>query len=384
MNAARWSWAGGLVAFMAWLVPCGNTLAGEPAPVTSRLAILVTLDGVRWQEVFGGAQDDLLNKRYGGVANINALRQRYCMVAEGEKRAALMPFVWSHFNTGGQLFGNQKRGGIARVTNGLKFSYPGYNEILCGYPDASLTNNNKLPNPNASVLEWVQAQTGFQGKVAALANWDVFPYILNRERSLLPVWSGLDTPLDASVGSRQELISRLARDTVSTWPDMIFDSFFCHAAVDYLSAAHPRLLYVAFTEPDEWAHEGRYDLYLNSVNRIDGYLRRLWEAAQAQPEFRDRTTMLVTTDHGRGSGPLDWKSHGHDVDGAEDIWIAVMGPGVACLGERTNAPAVFQNQVAATLAASLGLDYNAAQPKAGKPLPMQANTPVLPRIRDSK
>jgi len=76
---------------------------------------------------------------------------------------------------------------------------------------------------------------------------------------------------------------------------------------------------------------------------------------QAMPEYRGTTTFIITTDHGRGSGPEKWRDHGKDVDGAEDIWIAVLGPDTPALGERAQAGPVTQSQVAATIAALLGV-----------------------------
>ena len=78
--------------------------------------------------------------------------------------------------------------------------------------------------------------------------------------------------------------------------------------------------------------------------------------------------MIVTTDHGRGDAPDDWRSHGEDVRGAELMWLAAMGPGTEALGERADATTVTQSQVAATIAALLGLDYRAAVPQAAAPI----------------
>jgi hypothetical protein len=86
------------------------------------------------------------------------------------------------------------------------------------------------------------------------------------------------------------------------------------------------------------------------------------------PEYRGKTTLILTCDHGRGGGSPDWKNHGADVEGAENIWLAVLGPDTPPLGERTNAISIGQNQIAATLAALLGQDYHAAVPKSGAPI----------------
>ncbi len=79
-------------------------------------------------------------------------------------------------------------------------------------------------------------------------------------------------------------------------------------------------------ETDEWAHERRYDQYLDSAWRGDRFLRHLWEAAQADPDYRGKTALLVTTDHGRGAARRDWPHHGKDVPAAERIWMAALGP----------------------------------------------------------
>jgi hypothetical protein len=89
---------------------------------------------------------------------------------------------------------------------------------------------------------------------------------------------------------------------------------------------------------------------------------------QAMPQYRGTTTFIVTADHGRGGGPSDWTSHGAKVEGAENIWIAVLGPDTPPLGERANIGAVTQSQVAATVAALLGKDYRAAVPAAAPPI----------------
>ena len=86
------------------------------------------------------------------------------------------------------------------------------------------------------------------------------------------------------------------------------------------------------------------------------------------PQYRGTTTFIITTDHGRGSGLTEWKEHGVEERGSENIWIAVIGPDTRALGERRGGSTVVQAQIAATLAAFLGRDYPAAVPRAALPL----------------
>lgn len=357
-----------LVAFLAFasLIPLPQANA---ASLKTKNVFLITTDGLRWQEVFSGAEESLLNKTNGGVNNVTALRQQFWRETPEERRKALLPFLWSEVAVNGQIYGNQTKGSVAQITNGKKFSYPGYSEFLTGAADARIDSNHKIPNPNTNVFEWLNLRPGFKGKVGAVVNWDVIPWILNTERSRLPVWTGfpLQTNAPVLIKVKPELEQLLA-DTTPIWDNIILDSFTARAALDYVKQEKPRALYLAFGETDEWAHEGRYDQVLEAAHNVDHFIQRLWDTVQSMSAYRDKTTFIIATDHGRGSGPHAWQNHGKDVDGAENIWIAVIGPDTPPLGERTNCASVTQSQIAATVAALLGEDYHAAFPHTAPPL----------------
>ena len=108
---------------------------------------------------------------------------------------------------------------------------------------------------------------------------------------------------------------------------------------------------------------------LEALQQTDQRLRQLWEFLQKEGRYRGKTSILITTDHGRGNEPSDWKNHGKDVEGAQYIWLAVVSPDSPKRGEQKNVSTLFQNQVAATLCRFLGLDYSESNPQAGKPIP---------------
>lgn len=340
----------------------------QAAELKTENVVLITLDGLRWQEVFSGAEELLLNKENGGVRDAEGAQKTYWRDTPEARREVLMPFLWSVVAKQGQLLGNTNKGCAVRVTNGMNFSYPGYNEILCGFPDRRINSNAKRPNPNVSMLEWLNGKADFKGRVAAYACWDVFPYILNVERSGLPVYADPDSFQKLPASNSKRLLSELAVDTAPVFKGVLPDSFIYHAAVEHLRTQKPRLLYVSFGDTDDWAHEGRYDLVLESARLADGMIRKLWETVQSLPEYKDKTTFVITTDHGRGGGKSEWRSHGASILGADHIWIGALGPDTPAFGERTNTGNFGQNQVAATVAAFLGLDYCAEVPQAGKPI----------------
>ncbi len=329
------------------------------SPQHDPIVLLITQDGVRWQEVFGGAQEALID------SSDNESREEFLRGSVEARREALMPFLWTVVARQGQIYGNREKGSSAQVTNGKKFSYPGYNELLTGSPDPRIDSNDKVPNPNISVLEWLGKQPSFNGRVAAFGTWDVLPYILNRERSGLYIVAGEEPIRDEPLSERQAAINDLKRDTPDPWSGNPFDSFSFQAALEYLKLHRPRVFYLMLGETDEWAHEGNYRQYLLAARRTDRFVRILWEAAQQLSP--GHVSLVLTTDHGRGDG-TEWKDHGEKVEGAENVWIALMGPQVAPLGERSSVPLVTSSQVAPTVAALAGEDFAAAFSKSAKPI----------------
>ncbi len=339
-----------------------NGASAQNPPARPDRVVVVTLDGMRWQEIFAGAARDLISAKAGGVADTAALLRRFWRESPENRREALMPFLWGTIARNGRLLGDSTRGSVVRVTNGKWFSYPGYNELLTGAADDRIDSNDKIPNPNASVLEWLNGRTEYRGRVAAFASWDVLPFILNTGRSGLPA-NGDGPPVPDPRTETERAIDALAADIPPYWGNVRFDAVTIQGALHYLHTRKPRVLYVMMGDTDEWAHERRYDLYLDAANRGDRFLRTLWEAVQAMPEYRGRTTLLVATDHGRGSAD-DWTDHGRKVPAAARIWMAAMGPGIP--SNRESGGEFTQSQFAASIAAALGLEgeFRKANPNA--------------------
>ena len=350
--------------------------ASQPASSQSthktRNVVLIVSDGLRWQEVFQGADSQLMNRKYGHVQDTAALRRKFSRDNAPAARAALFPFLWTVVAKQGEIFGNRNEQSYADVTNGFKFSYPGYNEMISGHPDLRINSNNAGPNPNITVFEWLNEQPRYAGQVAIFGTWNEFADIFNRERSHLPIWAAFDAPPAAGPPSpRDSLLTNLYATTTRIWDDLAYDSFMQSEVIDYVGRQHPRVMFVGYGETDEWAHAGRYDQVLTSAHQFDQFVAELWNTMQQIPQYRDSTTFIITADHGRGSGLTQWTDHGADVAGAESIWIAVIGPDTPARGELKHSAPVTQSQIAATIAALLGENYNAAVKAAAVALPVR-------------
>jgi hypothetical protein len=351
-----------------FLIVAALVLSVNAAERKTQNVILVTADGLRWQELFGGIDAQLLTKEAGGITDPATLKKQFARETPEAAREALLPFIWTVVARKGQIFGNPRRKSDVTVTNGKNFSYPGYNEILAGFADPRVDTNDLGPNPNVTVLEWLHAKPGMRGRIAAFAGWVTFRDILHRERSGLTVSAGREPFTGEAVTPRVRTINELMMDTTPPNNTIRHDAFTFALASEYLKTRKPRVLYIAFTETDDWAHDGRYAAYLSAARLFDDFLKRLWSSVESMPEYRGRTTLIVTTDHGRGEGPADWKGHGVKVPASNRIWLLALGPDTPPLGERANSKPITQSQVAATVAALVGHDYVAAVPQAAPPI----------------
>lgn len=372
---------------LAVVFPAAPLQAGEPCCKTENV-ILITLDGVRWQEVFSGVDKRFLDqdKYLAYKKTHDSFKKSFAMSEPNDRREALFPFLWTVVAKEGQLYGNRELGSNANVANKLHFSYPGYNEILAGFADPRIKSNDKIDNPNWTFLEWLDHQKGFAGKSAAFGSWDVFPYIINQKRSGVFTNAGFE-PMDLMQDNpRVKELNQLQKDMPSPWDTVRMDAFTFNFALEYMKEKQPRALYISLGETDDFAHDGHYDQYIYAAKRNDDFIARLWSWVQSDPHYKDKTTLLITTDHGRGSSDLEmWKYHGRfkytdkdgvekiaDIAGDDTVWMGVIGPDTPALGEMKNVGDITSSQIAATLVKMLGKKYVASHEtiKPGAPIEM--------------
>ena len=329
---------------------------GQSVTKKTENVIVITLDGFRWQELFLGAERRLIS---GPEAKLDTgmLLTKFWSDDPIERRKKLLPFLWNDFIPEGQAFGNRKVGNEVSVANNQWFSYPGYNEMFCGFADDNRINSNDARyNPNVSVLEFLNQSENFRGRVSAFTSWEVFPWILNAPRSGILVNSGyapLPEPNTGAIQRLNQLSANLPRDG-NTRPDAL--TFYY--ALEYLKSHKPRVLYISFDETDHFAHSGNYGQYLLAANRTDAMIHELWATLNQMPEYHNKTTVILTTDHGRGNREeTDWRHHGRKMVGSNEIWMLINGPDMKKIGEVRQRGQHLQAHLAQTIASVLGLNF---------------------------
>jgi len=322
---------------------------------------IITIDGFRWQEIFTGADVSLIND-VERTADTATMKMLYWASSEKERRQKLMPFFWNIVAQKGQLYGNREFKSKVNTANLYAFSYPGYNEIFTGNTDLLVSSNKKKMNPNINVLEYLNSKEEFKDKVVAFTSWDVFPFILNEERSDLLINSGNENMDTVSASEKQKLINKVQAEAIYNKGGTRKDELTFLTAKEYLQQYKPKVLLLALGETDEFAHRGRYDLYLEHANKVDRMLAELWHWVQATPGYADNTTFLVTTDHGRGNRDKNWSSHSSFIGGSSQTWLALMGPGLSPTGEIKTDHQLYQYQMAELIANLLGQEFAKEKP----------------------
>lgn len=321
--------------------------------------IVITLDGLRWQEVFTGADSSFIqNKQL--VRDAGKCSNSYWNSSSDERRKMLMPFLWQTIVSKGQIYGNRNKGCYDNVKNPYWFSYPGYNEIFTGYADERVNSNELGPNPNVTIFEQMNQTEAYKNKIAIFGSWKAYHDIFNEKRSGLMV----NADRQKQEGFDKDPVMQMLNEMQYQLPDDIgerLDGVTFNTGFEYLKIRKPRVLYLAFDETDDFAHESRYADYLNSAHYEDNMIRLIWEWVQSDPQYKDKTTIFVTCDHGRGIDAEGWRSHGSKIAHSNETWFAVMGPDTPALGEITSGQS-YHNQFAKTFAALLGFDFKTENP----------------------
>lgn len=324
--------------------------------------IIFLMDGYRWRELYHGADSNLLfNSTYNHTDSAWTVT-KYWDNNLKLRRQKLMPFVWETIASQGQLYGDRDYYNLVNVQNKYWFSYPGRSEIFTGYYDTAVNSNDYPDNPNTNVLEFINNQPDFHGKIACFSSWDAVARILNRNRNgMLVNIYGEDV--------KGQSLTALQKQS-NLWQHMLPDIFGKGERMDaatyaiaknYMLANHPRILYIDLGDNDDFGHAGLYDDYLDAAHYADAMFKDIWTTIQDDPFYKDKTDMIVFPDHGRGIGN-DWTSHGSDIAHSDETYLLAMGPGIAPRGLIKTPGQIFQVQYAQTISALLGFHFTASHP----------------------
>ncbi len=252
-----------------WVGVCAFLVAINPAYSSGKKSnqpnvVLLTLDGVRWQEVFSESKD------------------------HNEAPFKLLKLLLSKE---GILIGNKSLGSEMTVNNRFNLSLPGYQSLMAGTEVPCATNDCGRISVE-TMMERVRRELRLsKGEVATFATW-----------------SGIAKAVEHTQGSTH-LVGSLNHDT---------ETF--AQALAYLEKERPRFLYISLGDADEFAHALNKKKYIDTLKMYDRWINELAGRLDAMDDYGNNTTLIVTTDHGRGSG-FQWFDHGLHIPDAKYVWL---------------------------------------------------------------
>ena len=317
--------------------------------------VVITIDGLRWQEVFEGAEENILTDKK-QVNDTELYRKTYWRSTPEERRQALMPFVWNTIAKQGTIIGNRNKNSMMQLANKTNISYPGYSEMMTGMVDDAIKGNDPVNNPHRNVLEAANEDARYKGSVMMYGSWKSTRFAIHNEQAGIPASVSYEKPIAKKPTLRIKLAERMLEGMPHYWRSEHFDAFTYAFAIETLLSDHPKVMWISFGDCDEWAHARKYDLYLDAAKGTDAFIRDIYEALEADKFYKGKTTYLITCDHGRGFGN-EWGSHGSSTKGSEATWVMLLGKGIEAKGETKECGPYYTKQIAATIASILGIAF---------------------------
>lgn len=284
---------------------------GQTAVPLDRSAIVIVLDGARWQDVLLGVDGTLA--RGAGL----------------DARAAnepTMPRVLALARAHGAVLGAPESGVIVRASGPNFVSLPGYSEILGGRPPTGCVSNECPPAGRETFVDAVRAWSGAAREVAVFSSWPELVRVSALHPEQVVVSGGRSIRHhEELLRADPEMASSLDRGARSSaWPgdgDYRPDRYTAALAARYAEVVHPRFLFLSLGDTDEYAHRGDYAGYLQALRADDDAIADLVTALDKSPRGR-QATVYVTADHGRAA---DFRDHGGRWPESSRVWLIAIG-----------------------------------------------------------
>lgn len=253
--------------------------------------VIVTLDGVRWHEVFEGV-DRRLAESHG------------LPPAEVVSAAELMPNLHRIVATHGVALGAPGHGAAISASGPNFVSLPGYAELLSGRRTTRCRDNQCTGGGARTLLDEFAGERGLgASQVALFSSW----------------------PDIARVASERGTVAEPLPRNGNFRPDAATAAL----ALAHLKAHLPRFMFVGLGEPDEFGHQNDYAGYLNAVRRADAHIAQLDEQLAQLAARGTQTALFVTADHGRADSFVE---HGAKFPESARVWLVAAGSAVRVAG----------------------------------------------------
>jgi hypothetical protein len=326
----------------------------ETAPLT---IVIVTLDGVRWHEVFEGVDAGLAKERG--------------LTPDGVVSASeLMPNLHAIIATRGVALGAPGHGETISASGPNFVSLPGYAELLSGRRSTAC-HDNQCPGAGIrTIVDELAARARHERPdVAVITSWPDIARVASLDASSALVSSGRHGGATRAwfshdAADRAPLLRAEAANPEPGNGDFRPDALTAELALQHLRMHPTRFLFLGLGEPDELGHQGNYAGYLTALRRADAQLARVEAELERLAARGTRTALFITADHGRADS---FNEHGARFPESARVWLVATGSALRSSGFLAAPSPRWLADLAPTVRKLAGLPPD-HDPAAGTPL----------------
>lgn len=313
--------------------------AGDLPPGTR--VVVVAIDGVRWQDVFGGTDAALLKS--------SGMRAGEAATAE-----ELVPNIRA-LARNGVAFGD--RAHPFSVSGPNFVSLPGYTEMLTGRPSACQENDCDVERKR-TLADDIRDLPGVETRdVAIITSWERIDAVASIDPSRISVSAGRTHGATRAVFESDPQLAAIMHsgehaDAFPGHDDYRPDRETAALATAYFERERPRFMFVALGDTDEFGHEKNYRAYVGALRRADQMVGELVRTAHSWGPEGDDVVFVVTTDHGRCD---NFKDHGRDCAESSRSWLVASGGPIEAGAQASGMAAHHLRDMAPTMRSLLGI-----------------------------
>lgn len=202
---------------------------------------------------------------------------------------------------------------ISKFRNeGKTATNPGHQAIMTGVYENIKNNGKELPTNPSIFQQWLKHTENPNTKAWIVSSKDKLE-VLNNCKD--PEWHNKYMPM-ADAGKN---------GNGSGYRD---DQVTVNNAKDILDKYTPNLMLINLKDVDSYGHAGDSTMYIKSIKITDQYIDEIWGYIQNHPNYKNKTALIVTNDHGRHLNGVStgFKDHGDNCEGCRNIEFFALGP----------------------------------------------------------
>lgn len=195
--------------------------------------------------------------------------------------------------------------------NGTTSTNPGHNAMCSGVYENIKNDGTELPGYPSIMQQWLKYTRADKTKAWVIASKDKLEVLNNCK---LDGWKGKFQPsVDCGISGNG---SGYRSDAVTV-----------DKVKSVMEQYSPNIIVINLKDVDSYGHANNWNEYINAIKATDASIKKVWDHIQSLPAYKNKTTLIVSNDHGRH---LDsnggFAEHGDNCNGCRHIEFFAMGP----------------------------------------------------------